>query len=189
MDPNELKLKLISCIKKWSYKEGDFTLASGKKSRFYINVKATALHPEGANLIGRLVIEKIKKLSWQIDAVAGMTLGADPILTAVSLEAYKLKNIWPAIIVRKEPKGHGTNQFIEFPGGIKPPANVLVLEDVTTTGGSSLRAIKELQKAGFIISGLITIFDREEGAFDTLLKEGINFESLIKLSEIRTSNT
>src|SRR5881628_10122 len=97
--------QLIRLIRERSYREGDFTLASGKKSKFYIDLKATTLHPEGAYLIGKLGFEVSRALG--VEAVGGLTLGADPIATAVSLAAREAGVMWPAYIVRKEPKGHG----------------------------------------------------------------------------------
>src|SRR5690606_28611464 len=119
---------LKKLIREKSYREGDFTLASGQKSSYYIDLKATTLHPDGAYLIGRLVVKKALDLGWNIDAVGGLTLGSYPIATAVSLAAREAQLTWPAFIVRKEPKKHGTSRYIHGVEILKPGARVLILE-------------------------------------------------------------
>src|ERR1700747_1701221 len=108
-----LKGDLFRLIKKLSYREGDFTLASGKKSTFYIDLKATTLHPDGAHLIGEVAFEVIRQSGLKVEAVGGLALGADPLVTAMSLAARAHGVIWPAFIVRKEAKDHGTARYIE----------------------------------------------------------------------------
>src|SRR4051812_28321077 len=141
MDQATRTRELIALIRKLSYREGDFTLASGKKSTFYIDMKVTTLHPEGAHLIGELAVETLKQAGINVGGVGGLTLGADPIATAVSLAAYRHGMIWPVYIVRKEAKDHGTSKYVEGTENLKPGASLIVLEDVVTTGGSSLKAI------------------------------------------------
>ena len=176
--------KLISLIREKSYREGDFTLASGKKSKFYIDLKPTTLHPEGAYLIGELVAEVVRKVGMKIDGVGGLTLGADPLATAVSLASRGREN-WPAYIVRKEPKDHGTARYIEGIENLKPGAKLLVLEDVVTTGGSSLKAIERLREAGFDPIATVTVVDREQGGAEALKKAGMNFLALTTIGEIQ----
>jgi orotate phosphoribosyltransferase len=183
--PNPQKAKLLQILKEKSYREGDFTLASGKKSSFYLDVKETALSPEGAFLIGALAVEALDREGVSPYAVGGLTLGADPIATAVSLAAFaKGKNI-PAFIVRKAPKDHGTLAWIEGAKAFPKGAELVVLEDVTTTGGSSLKAVEKLEEAGFKVSAILTVVDRQEGARKIIEGKGIQFFSLSTLPEIR----
>ena len=182
-----MKSALIKLIREKSYREGEFTLASGKKSSFYIDLKPTTLHPEGAYLIGKLAVEAILSEGLEIDAVGGLTLGADPIATAVSLASRDAGCSWPAFIVRKEPKDHGTARYIEGTENLKPGARVLVVEDVVTTGGSSQKAIERLRDAGYEPIAVLTIVDREQGGAEVFTREGLKFIPLLKLSEIRNA--
>jgi orotate phosphoribosyltransferase len=180
-----LKRDLSRLIRKLSYREGDFTLASGKKSSFYIDLKATTLHPDGAYLIGELAFQVIRSSGLAIEAVGGLTLGADPLATAISLAARSHGVIWPAFIVRKEAKGHGTGRYIEGVENLRPGASVLVLEDVVTTGGSSQKAIERLQEAGFKPVATLTVVDRQQGGAELLTQQGLKFLALATLEEIR----
>ena len=181
----DTKSQLIELIRKVSYREGDFTLASGQKSTFYVDLKPTTLHPDGAYLIGKLAVEYVKSQGLQIDAVGGLTLGADPIATAVSLAAREVGLSWPAFIVRKEPKDHGTARYIEGVENLKPGARVLVLEDVVTTGGSSLKAIERLREAGYNPVAVLTVVDREQGGKEKFTAMGLGFVALARLGEVR----
>lgn len=185
------KEALIDLIRARSYREGDFTLASGKKSKFYIDMKATTLSPEGAWLIGKLAVEAIddyrnKLERLEVAGVGGLTLGADPIATAVSLAAYEKGRIWPAFIVRKEPKAHGTSQYVEGTENLKPGAQVVVLEDVVTTGGSSLKAIERLRAQGYDPVAVLTVVDREEGGEAAFRQAGVGFIKLVSIGELQT---
>ena len=180
----DLKAQLASLVKKLSYQEGDFTLASGKKSTFYVDLKNTTLHPAGADLIGRLAVKVLQDEGLHVDGVGGLTLGADPIATAVSLAAYQRDLVWPAFIVRKEPKDHGTGQYIEGAHNLIPGSKVVVLEDVVTTGGSSLKAIERLQEAGYQVAAVLTVVDREQGGAATFAAKDIPFFKLLTLNEV-----
>jgi len=177
---------LYQIILKKSYKEGDFTLTSGKKSSYYIDLKNTTLHPEGAYCIGLCALDLIEEKNIQCEAVGGLTLGADPIATAVSVVGFQKKKNLPAFIVRKESKGHGTNQYIEGLGNLASGASVLILEDVITTGKSSLEAIEKVKKSGFHPCGVLTIVDRKEGGAEKL-KEAFDLPlySLFDISEFK----
>lgn len=177
--------KLRSLIRERSYREGDFMLASGQKSSFYIDLKATTLHPEGAFQIGKLAADLIVEEKLNIDGVGGLTLGADPLATAVSLAGRNIQQSWPAFIVRKEPKGHGTSRYIEGVENFTPGARMLVLEDVVTTGGSSLKAIQRLREAGYDPVAVLTVVDREQGGAEVFEKEGLRFFSLLTISQIQ----
>ena len=169
-----MKEDLIRLLKDTgAVKFGDFTLASGKKSDFYVDCRKATLHPQGAKLIGKIILEKIKGL--KIDAVGGMTLGADPIIGAV----ITLSDI-PGFIVRKKAKEHGTQQKIE--GIIENGFNVLIVEDVATTGGSALQAIEAAEAIGAKVIKVISVVDREEGASEGL--KNYDFDPIIKKSEL-----
>lgn len=177
--------KLISLIRKASYREGDFTLASGKKSKFYVDLKATTLHPDGAYLIGELAYQLIAREKLAIEAVGGLTLGADPIATAISLAGRAHAANWPAYIVRKEPKDHGTSRYIEGTENFRSGAPVLVLEDVVTTGGSSIKAIERLREAGYNPVATLTVVDRQQGGAEEIKKLGLKFFSLVTIEQIQ----
>jgi len=180
--------RLLNLIREKSYREGDFTLASGKKSKFYIDMKATTLSAEGAFLIGRLSFSLIRKRfpGAVIAGVGGLTLGADPIATAVSLAAYSQGVDWPAYIVRKEAKGHGTDRYVEGRENLKPGGKVIVLEDVVTTGGSSIKAIERLRAEGYDPVAVLTFVDREEGGEMALKTTGLDFLRILSISELRS---
>lgn len=180
------KTQLIKLIREKSYRTGEFTLASGKKSAFYIDLKATTLHPLGAKLIGALAVEALLKQPGadEIAGVGGLTLGADPIATAVSLAAHARGLHWPAFIVRKEPKTHGTSRYIEGTENLAPAAKLVIVEDVVTTGQSSRIAIERARSQGYDPRFVITVVDREEGGREALLREGVGVVSLIKRSEL-----
>jgi len=167
---DELKSLLIEV---GAVRFGEFTLSSGKKSDFYVDCRKATLHPQGAKLIGRIVLEKIRGL--KVDAVGGLTLGADPIIGAV----ITLGNI-PGFIVRKQAKEHGTKQRIE--GILQPGWDVLIVEDVATTGGSALEAIQAAEEAGAKVVKVISVVDREEGAREAL--KNYSFDPIFKKSEL-----
>ncbi|VAX25772.1 Orotate phosphoribosyltransferase [hydrothermal vent metagenome] len=176
--------RLLSAIRKKAYREGDFTLASGKKSDYYIDMKEVTLGAQGSHLIGKEVFDLIK--SWDVDAVGGMELGSVPISTAVSvvsaIEGAPLNNF----IVRKEAKGHGTGKKIE--GKVGEGTRVAIVEDVVSTGGSSIKAIDVLISAGIEIAGVATIVDREMGGREAFESRGIRFEPLFTISEIKSGS-
>ncbi|MFQ5779940.1 MAG: orotate phosphoribosyltransferase [Nitrospiria bacterium] len=157
-----------------------FRLTSGKRSSFYIDCKRVSLDPEGAFLIGEQIFDRIKA-ARQIDGIGGMTLGADPIATAVSIVSFLKNRPIPAFIVRKEPKGHGSEQQIE--GALKKDAKLVVVEDVVTTGGSTVQTIKILRDAGHTIIKVIALIDRKEGGSDRITQEEVPFESLYTVED------
>jgi orotate phosphoribosyltransferase len=187
MDPQAIG-RLRKILKQRSYREGDFTLASGKKSTFYLDVKETALDPEGAFLIGALVNQLFEREGLQPHGVGGLTLGADPLATAVSLAGLAMGKKIQAFIVRKQPKDHGTLAWIEGAKSFPKGASLVVLEDVVTTGGSSLKAIERLREAGFKVSAVVTVVDRQEGAERVFLDQGVKFFSLCTLAEVRAES-
>ncbi len=166
----ELKKLLFST---GAVKTGDFILSSGKKSNFYIDCRKVTLHPQGAKLIAKIILEKIKGL--KVDAIGGLTLGADPITSSI----VALSDL-PGFIVRKKEKEYGTKQRIE--GIIEPGYNVVIVEDVATTGASALQAIEAVEAFGAKVVKVISVVDREEGAEGAL--KNYNFEPIFKKSEL-----
>ncbi len=156
---------------------GHFVLASGRESNYYINVKKVVTDPEALELIAELITNLVKKAGVDFDRVAGPELGAVPIATAVSLKTGK-----PLVIVRKKPKGYGTGSQIE--GDVREGDRILLVEDVTTTGGSVLRAAEVLESLGAKIAAISVVVDREEGARESIESKGYQFLPLIKVSEL-----
>ena len=146
-----------------SYRKGTFTLTSGKTSDFYVDGKQTTLSAEGAWLCGKLLFELLQKSPTPIHAVGGMTLGADPLVTAVSIASFLAENPIPAFIVRKEAKGHGTGNYIEGLKNMADGCTVALVEDVVTTGGTLIKVIERVEAAGFVVGLVITLFDRQDG--------------------------
>ena len=154
--------RLRALLRELAYAERDVVLSSGKRSNFYIDCKQVSLHAEGAFLIGQLVHAVIARMAPEAEAVGGLTLGADPLATAVSVAGFLAGQPLHAFIVRKEPKGHGTGQWLEGTGNLRPGMPVVVLEDVITTGGSTLRAIERTREADLRVVHVVALVDREE---------------------------
>lgn len=174
--------RLLELLLKESFRysaDGLFQLTSGKKTSYYIDCKKVSLDAEGATLIGHEIFNRIKTLP--VEGVGGMTLGADPIATAVSVISFLEKHPIPAFIVRKAPKSHGSKRQIE--GNLKERANVVVVEDVVTTGGSTLRTLEALEKAGHPVLKVIALVDRKEGGREEILRTGVSFESLFTIDD------
>jgi orotate phosphoribosyltransferase len=180
-DLTSLRQLLLDLFCQLAYKEGDFVLSSGQRSSYYINGKQVTLHPHGALAIGRLLLSQ---LPTDTQAVAGLTLGADPIVSAVSVvSAYENRPI-PALIVRKESKGHGTMAYIEGPS-LPAAAKVVVLEDVVTTGQSALKAVERLKNAGYEVEQIIALVDRQQGGAELYESAGLEFKALFSIQEIQ----
>lgn len=173
--------RLLTLFCEVAYQEGDFTLSSGQKSDYYINGKQITLHPAGGVMVGRLLLEQVDP---EAVAVAGLTLGADPIVTAVSIVgAYSDRPITP-LIVRKAAKGHGTQAYIEGPS-LPPGAKVVVLEDVVTTGQSAWQAVERLRGAGYAVDTVLALVDRQQGGGEFYQEKGLQFEALLTIDEIK----
>ncbi len=182
-----MKKRLIDLIISRSFKfteKPSFKLASGAKSNFYFNCKPTTLNAEGMFLIGHLIYNLIKKeKSWkEIKAVGGLTLGADPIATAIAYTSHLKGEPLEAFIVRKEPKKHGTMSWIE--GSVTKGNKVIIVEDVITTGGSTLKAIKRAGASGLKALGVIALIDRQEGGKEAVKATGLPFKALLTKEEI-----
>ena len=171
--------RLLHLLKKKSYREGRVVLASGKESDFYIDCRQTSLAAEGHRLIGRLFLQLIQANFPEATAVGGPTLGADPLVSAVSLTSeLEAGRSLDAFIVRKEAKGHGTGAWIEGMANLKAGDQVVLLEDVVTTGGSSLKAVRRAEEAGLKVLGILVLVDRLEGGRENIEKAGYKLVSL-----------
>ena len=164
LDTDRDRLKAL--LKEHSLMFGDFTLASGRKSNFYFDSKKTTLLPEGAYLTAAEILEVLAENDVQADAIGGMTLGADPIVCPVAALSQLAGRPLRAFIVRKEAKEHGTGRRIE--GNLEQGSQVVVVDDVVTTAGSTLRAIEAVEEAGHEIAAVICLVDREEGGTEKL---------------------
>lgn len=180
-----LRQNLIALIRRLSYREGKFVLASGKESSFYVDIKNVALHPEGARAIGQMTWSLLDPKDF--GGVGGPTLGADPLATGISLGALDAGAVVPAFIIRKEPKKHGTSQWIEGRENLAAGSELLVVEDVVTTGGSSLKAIEKVRAEGFKVTTLLAVLDRNEGGREALAAAGVKLVALATIDEIRNS--
>jgi orotate phosphoribosyltransferase len=178
----ELKSRLAKLLLKLSYKEGDFTLTSGKKSDYYFDCKQTALHAEGGYLIGRLFVEMLK--DYEVQGVGGMTLGADPLVTSVTVVSFLEERPLPGFIIRKKSKGHGTNQYLEGLANFSRGDKVVLLEDVCTTGGTLITAAERVRDAGLDIVGVLAVLDREEGGRERLEEAGLALNAIFTRQEL-----
>lgn len=167
-----------------SYRKGTFTLTSGKTSDFYIDGKQTTLSAEGSYLCGKLLFELIRSSDVKIDAVGGMTLGADPLVTAASIVSFLEGEPIPAFIVRKEAKGHGTGNYIEGLKNMPEGCTVALIEDVVTTGGTLLKVIERVEDAGFKVGLVATVVERQEGGVEVLAQAGYRLESVFTREEL-----
>jgi orotate phosphoribosyltransferase len=178
----EMKRRLAKLLLEKSYREGEFTLSSGRKSAYYFDCRQTALHPEGAWLIGNLFADMIRDIP--ATAVGGMTMGADPLVTATSIAAWRQERSLAGLLVRKEAKGHGAKQYIEGLANVTPGDRVIMLEDVISTGASVLRACLRAREAGLTIAAVCAILDREEGGREAVHAAGFTLQSLFTRPEL-----
>ncbi|MBD2164991.1 orotate phosphoribosyltransferase [Calothrix membranacea FACHB-236] len=180
-DLTTLRHNLLDLFCQLAYQEGDFVLSSGLRSSYYVNKTQVTLHPQGALSVGRLLFPL---LPVDTQAVAGLTLGADPIVTAVSVVSVYENRPIPALIIRKEAKGYGTRAYIEGPS-LPEGAKVVVLEDVVTTGQSALKAVDRLKEAGYTVDQVIALVDRLQGGAELYQSAGLKFEALFSIEEIQ----
>ena len=188
---------LLALLANRSAKQGDFVLASGRKSNLYVDCRLTAMSPEGQLLIGRVGLAALAEYGWDADSVGGLTLGADPISYAIAhasaLRAERAdmergmsqsggRKMVRAFTVRKEAKQHGTGKLIEGPFAVGD--KVVVIEDVITTGGSALKAVESIRAAGGNILGVLALVDREEGGREALEAQGLQVRSLARAAEL-----
>jgi orotate phosphoribosyltransferase len=173
---------LMQLLASRSVKVGEFTLASGKRSGFYIDARLTTMSPEGLSTIGTLGLSAIAKAQWKIDAVGGLTLGADPISYAISYASASTTHPLRAFTVRKEAKTHGTGKLIEGP--VHEGERVAIVEDVITTGDSAMRAIAAVRNANIEVAGVLALIDRDEGGRQAIERTGIPVVTLVTAAQI-----
>jgi orotate phosphoribosyltransferase len=163
-------------------RRGDFVLASGQRSSFYIDCRLTTMSAEGQGLIGQLGLRAIREAGWRPQAVGGLTMGADPVAYAVAAASFGSDLVVDAFSVRKETKAHGTGRVIE--GCFAEGDVVVIVEDVITTGGSAQRAIAAVESAGGQVLGVLAVVDREEGGRAALQREGREVVALVGAGEL-----
>jgi len=172
---------LIDLVRGRALKFGDFTLASGKKAKYYLDGKQITLDSRGAVLVAEGLLDLLASKGSLPKAVGGMSIGADPITAAVITLAGVRNLSLTGVLVRKEPKGHGTNRFVEGP--VRPGDTIAIVEDVVTTGGSSLEAIERVQEFGLTVTGVLAIIDRMEGGAAAFAAQQIPFGSLLTIRD------
>jgi orotate phosphoribosyltransferase len=174
--------RLLTILKERSLERGSFALASGKTSDIYFDGKQTTLHPEGAYLVGKIFFDMLRDL--RVEGVGGMTLGADPIVTSIAFTSFMEGKPFPAFIIRKEPKKHGKGLWIEGKKNLPDGSRVVIIEDVVTTGKTTLEAISRAKEEGLIVVKVLALIDRQEGGREALAKEGYQLESIFKRSDL-----
>ncbi len=177
MDERE---RLLELVRTRALRVGRITLSSGKVSDYYVDAREVVLDPEGAYLTGKLMLDMIDRNAV---AVAGMTLGADPIVTSISVVGFIEGRSLSALIIRKEPKKHGTAKFVEGPA-LPEGSKVAVVDDVVTTGSSLIRSIDRLRAEGYEPIQVVAILDREEGGKERLKAAGYDLESIFKRADL-----
>jgi len=175
----DFREELLVLLKRRAYKKGEFKLSSGNTSEHYVNCKPITLSGRGLTLSGLLLLKEV-----QTSVVAGLTLGADPLVSGVAVLSALDGRLIDALIVRKESKGHGTQAWIEGPLPLEG-SKVTVLEDVVTTGGSAIKAVKKLRDAGYIVERVVALVDRQEGGAEAMKEEGLELRSIFKLEDFQ----
>ncbi len=169
--------RLLTLLRERSFANRRVVLASGRESDFFIDCKQTVLTAEGHALVGELMFDLLSSLPM-CDAVGGVELGGCPLASAVSLVSHHRGRDLPALYIRKARKDHGTTKLVEGDRALVPGLRVVMLEDVVTTGGSSLRAVEALNEAGAQVVGVAALVDRLEGGADSMVAAGLPFQSL-----------
>jgi orotate phosphoribosyltransferase len=171
------RARLLSLLTQHSYKKQRVVLASGRESDFFIDCKQTVLSAEGHALVGELMFDAVKAMG-SCDAVAGVELGGCPLASAVSLVSFQRGAPLDAVYVRKEVKDHGSRRALEGDVRLAPGARLVILEDVVTTGGSTLKAVAKIKDAGYTVTGVVALVDRQEGGSEPITASGLAFVSL-----------
>lgn len=178
------RTRLAQTLLTYSVKTGDFTLASGAKSKHYVDVRRTALTGVGARLIGELLFESIHETAPDVVGCGGLTLGADPIVTAITVAAERHEQPFGGVLVRKHAKGHGTENWLEIAGNLHVPGPIVAVDDVITTAGSTIQAIERMRNHGFTINHAFCVVDREAGGAEALAGVNVQLHALFSLSEL-----
>lgn len=171
--------RLVELFRQRALKFGDFTLASGKKAGYYLDGKQITLHSDGLRLVSEGLLELLSSVKFE--AIGGMSIGADPIIGGVLTAAGAAGRDLVGFLVRKEPKGHGTQRYIEGP--VQPGMKVVIVDDVVTTGGSSLLAIERIQEFGCEVVQVVAIVDRMEGGRANFAARGLDLKSLLTIED------
>jgi orotate phosphoribosyltransferase len=179
------RARAYELIKQRSFRRGRFVLVSGKESNYYLDMKPTMFHAEGAALLAELILQKIKDLD--VDYVGGLEMGAVPLVASVTTMSHGAERPVTGFFVRKDIKGHGTKKRVEALAGSLQAKNVVILEDVTTTGESAMKAVEAAREQGARVVLVLTVVDREEGAVEFYRKAGIPFDWLFRASEFLAS--
>ena len=179
---SDTRRELLALIEQRALKRGTFTLASGRTASFYLDAKQVVLDARGAMLVGRAILERLQGLGELPDAIGGMSIGADPITGAAVTMAGVAGLPLKGFMVRKEPKGHGMQRYVEGP--VEPGQRVVIVEDVTTTGGSSLLAIDRAEEFGLRVERVVTVIDRLAGAAEAFAARGIPLEPLVTIRDL-----
>ena len=177
-----LRATLIDLVATKALKRGTFRLASGREASFYLDAKQVILDSQGSALVGQAILQLLQSYGSLPAAVGGMSIGADPVTSAVVTMAGVANLPLKGFMVRKEPKDHGTKRFVEGP--VQPGDRVVIVEDVTTTGGSSLLAIDRAMEFGLVVERVVTVIDRLAGAKETLAARGIPLDSLVTIRDL-----
>jgi orotate phosphoribosyltransferase len=177
---DETRQRLLALIRRDAVKHGDFVLSSGKRSTIYIDMRLVTLSAEGGYLIGQAMLDLLGDEA--VDAVAGLTMGADPVVTAMTVVSHVRQRPLAGLLVRKEAKGHGRGRLVEGP--LREGMRVVVVEDTFTTGASSLQAAAAVTEAGGQVSRILGIVDRDEGARENIRAQGYGFASLFTLADL-----
>ena len=179
---NASRDRLAELLRERSVKLGDFTLASGARSSYYIDARLTTMSAEGQRLVGEVALDAIRAAGWDPAWVGGLTLGADPVAYAIAHHSAGNGPSVDAFTVRKAPKGHGTGRQIE--GGLPPGARVVLLEDSVTSGGSALKAAEVVSAHGAEILGVLALVDREEGGREAIEGAGYRFVAIFPAKDL-----
>ena len=184
--PLKMKQRLIELVHERTFRYTEkptFKLASGAMSSYYFNCKPTTLNPEGMYLVGHLMLDMIQgRKAWKPKGVGGLTLGADPIASAIAYTSYLKGAPLEAFVVRKEPKKHGTMLWVE--GNVTAGDRVVIVEDVVTTGGSTIKAIDRARQSGLKVLGAVVLIDRQEGGREAVKALGVPVDVLLTRDEV-----
>lgn len=175
------KDRLLQLLRDRAYQEGHFVLSSGRESDYYLDAKLVTFDPEGVDLVGKVFWQAIEPR--HVEAVGGLTMGADPIATAVALTAHRAGKGIPAFVIRKTAKKHGLRKWTEGP--LPEGARVAIVDDVVTSGGSILDAIQIAEEAGCEIAVVLVLVDRREGGREAIEAKGYRFEAICTIDELR----
>lgn len=170
--------RLLQLLRERGFRRGQFVLSSGKTSDFFIDCKPAVLSAEGHALVGEALLERIRDAFGPVSAVAGVELGGCPLASAVASASWARGEPIDAVYIRKSSKQHGTRKMLEGADRLGPDANLVIVEDTVTTGGSTLRAVDAVRDAGFEVAGVIAVVDRLEGGASAIRDAGLTFSTL-----------